>query len=56
MIAVILLTIILKQLLPYLIFAALAVGYVIIRHRSNISRILAREEPKVGQSWQQENS
>ena len=55
-IAVILLAIILKQPLPYLIFASLAGGYVIIRHRSNISRILAGEEPKVGQSLQQENS
>ncbi len=55
-IAVILLAIILKQPLPYLIFATLAGGYVIIRHRSNISRILAGEEPKVGQSLQQKNS
>ncbi len=55
-IAVILLAILLKQPLPYLIFATLAGGYVIIRHRSNISRILAGEEPKVGQSLQQENS
>ena len=36
--------------LPYIIFAALAGGYVIFRHRSNIQRLLAGEEPKIGQS------
>ncbi len=36
--------------LPYIIFAALAGGYVIFRHRSNIQRLLAGEEPKIGQT------
>ena len=35
---------------PYIIFAALAGGYVIFRHRSNIQRLLAGEEPKIGQT------
>ena len=52
-IAVILLAVILQQPLPYIIFAALAGGYVIVRHRSNIERILAGEEPKVGQRLQE---
>ena len=36
--------------LPYIIFAALAGGYVIFRHRTNIQRLLAGEEPKIGQT------
>ena len=36
--------------LPYIIFSALAGGYVIFRHRSNIQRLLKGEEPKVGQT------
>jgi acyl phosphate:glycerol-3-phosphate acyltransferase len=52
-IAVILLAIILQQPLPYIIFAALAGGYVILRHRSNIQRIIAGEEPKLGQKLQE---
>jgi acyl phosphate:glycerol-3-phosphate acyltransferase len=52
-IAVILLAIILQQPLPYIIFATLAGGYVIIRHRSNIERIIAGEEPKLGQKLQE---
>lgn len=36
--------------LPYIIFAALAGGYVVYRHRSNIQRLLAGEEPKIGQT------
>ncbi len=35
---------------PYIIFAALAGGYVILRHRTNIQRLLAGEEPKIGQT------
>jgi glycerol-3-phosphate acyltransferase PlsY len=35
---------------PYLFFAALAGLYVIIRHRSNIQRIMAGTEPRIGQT------
>jgi acyl phosphate:glycerol-3-phosphate acyltransferase len=49
-IAVIILAILLQQPLPYIIFASLAGGYVIVRHRTNIERIIAGEEPKLGQS------
>ncbi|MCU0537996.1 MAG: glycerol-3-phosphate 1-O-acyltransferase PlsY [Hydrococcus sp. Prado102] len=48
-IAVNLLMIFLKQPIPYILFAALAGIYVIVRHSSNISRILAGTEPKIGQ-------
>jgi glycerol-3-phosphate acyltransferase PlsY len=48
-IAVNLLMIFLKQPVPYILFAALAGIYVIVRHSSNISRILAGTEPKIGQ-------
>lgn len=40
---------ILQQPTPYLIFAALAGIYVIIRHRSNITRLLAGVEPQIGE-------
>ncbi len=49
-IALNLLAIFLDGSLPYIIFAALAGGYVIFRHRSNIQRLLAGEEPKIGQT------
>lgn len=48
-IAVNFLTIYLKQPIPYILFAALAGIYVIVRHSSNLSRILAGTEPKIGQ-------
>ena len=48
-IAVNLLMILLHQPLPYCLFAAIAGIYVIIRHRSNISRLLTGTEPKIGQ-------
>lgn len=48
-IAVIILAVVLQLPLPYIIFASVAGGYVILRHRANIGRILAGEEPKVGQ-------
>jgi len=48
-IAVSLFMILFKQPLPYLIFAIAAGIYVIWRHRSNIQRIIAGTEPKVGQ-------
>lgn len=47
------LMILLKQPLPYLIFAGFAGVYVIYLHRSNISRLLAGSEPKIGQKLQQ---
>jgi acyl phosphate:glycerol-3-phosphate acyltransferase len=52
-IAVIILAILLQQPLPYIIFASLAGGYVIVRHRTNIQRIIAGEEPKLGQKLQE---
>jgi glycerol-3-phosphate acyltransferase PlsY len=55
-IAVIILMIFLKQPLPYLIFAGIAGIYVIVRHRSNISRLLAGDEPKIGNKLQQEEA
>lgn len=36
--------------IPYLIFAVIAAAYVIIRHRSNIDRIIAGTEPRIGQT------
>lgn len=38
----------LSQPWHYVIFATLAGGYVILRHRTHIQRILAGEEPKLG--------
>ena len=49
-IALNLLAIFIDGSLPYIIFSALAGGYVIFRHRSNIQRLLKGEEPKVGQT------
>lgn len=40
--------------LPYLLFSIIAGGYVIFRHRTNIQRILAGTEPKIGQKLPQE--
>lgn len=48
-IAVNILTVALRPPLPYIIFVALAGVYVILRHRSNIERLLAGTEPKIGQ-------
>ena len=48
-IAVNVLMIVLKQPLPYQIFAAVAGIFVIWRHRSNIQRLLAGTEPQFGQ-------
>ncbi|MGY6528487.1 MAG: glycerol-3-phosphate 1-O-acyltransferase PlsY [Cyanobacterium sp.] len=36
--------------IPYLTFALLAGLYVIIRHRSNIQRLMAGKEPRIGQA------
>lgn len=48
-IAVSLLMLVLGQPLPYLLFAIAAGIYVIVRHRSNIQRLFAGTEPKIGQ-------
>ncbi|NES72857.1 MAG: glycerol-3-phosphate 1-O-acyltransferase PlsY [Okeania sp. SIO2D1] len=45
--------IILGQPLPYLLFSGIAGVYVIWRHQSNIQRLLAGEEPKLGQRLSQ---
>jgi glycerol-3-phosphate acyltransferase PlsY len=44
--------VLLHQPLPYLLFALLAGIYVILRHRSNIQRLLAGTEPQLGQTSQ----
>ena len=54
-IAVNLLMIILNQPIPYLIFGGLAGAYVIIRHKTNIQRLLAGTEPQIGQTLQENN-
>jgi len=43
-----------KEPLPYLIFAIAGGVYVIWRHRSNIERLLAGTEPKIGEKLQTE--
>lgn len=48
-IAVPLLMIIMGQPLPYQLFAGVAGLYVILRHQSNIQRLLAGTEPQIGQ-------
>jgi glycerol-3-phosphate acyltransferase PlsY len=53
-IAVSVLMILFKQPLPYQLFAGGAGIYVIWRHRSNIQRILAGDEPQIGQPLPQE--
>lgn len=49
-IAVNILMVAFNQPLPYEIFAAIAGLYVILRHKSNIQRLLAGIEPKIGQA------
>lgn len=39
-----------NQPVPYVIFAALSGLYVVLRHRTNIQRLLAGIEPKIGQA------
>jgi glycerol-3-phosphate acyltransferase PlsY len=53
-IAVNILMLVLQQPLPYILFAALAGIYVVIRHRSNIGRLLAGTEPQIGKTIQSE--
>ncbi|MBW4556351.1 MAG: glycerol-3-phosphate 1-O-acyltransferase PlsY [Trichormus sp. ATA11-4-KO1] len=48
-IAVSILMVILRQPLPYVLFGIAGGLYVILRHRSNIERLLAGTEPKIGQ-------
>ena len=48
-VAVSLLMILLHQPIPYIIFAGICGAYVIFRHQSNIKRLLAGTEPKIGQ-------
>ncbi|WP_315861642.1 glycerol-3-phosphate 1-O-acyltransferase PlsY [[Limnothrix rosea] IAM M-220] len=55
-IAVMILMIVLQKPLPYIIFGVLASMYVIVRHRSNIERIFAGTEPKLGKKFSQGNS
>ncbi|WP_398339576.1 glycerol-3-phosphate 1-O-acyltransferase PlsY [[Leptolyngbya] sp. PCC 7376] len=54
-IAVMVLMIIFQKPLPYILFGVFASAYVIIRHRSNIERIFAGTEPKIGKKLSQEN-
>ena len=49
-IAVNILMVVLNQPLPYCVFAAVAGLYVILRHKTNIQRLLAGNEPKIGQA------
>lgn len=53
-IAVSFLMILLGQPLPYQLFAGAAGLYVLLRHKSNIQRILAGTEPRLGQPLPQE--
>ena len=53
-IAVFILMLLLHQPLPYVLFAVAGGLYVILRHRSNIERLLAGTEPKLGQNLQVE--
>jgi glycerol-3-phosphate acyltransferase PlsY len=48
-IAVSIFMIIFQQPLPYILFGIVGGLYVIVRHRSNIERLLAGTEPKIGQ-------
>jgi acyl phosphate:glycerol-3-phosphate acyltransferase len=48
-IAVSMVMVLLQQPLPYILFGIAGGLYVILRHRSNIERLLAGTEPKIGQ-------
>ncbi|MEB3288296.1 MAG: glycerol-3-phosphate 1-O-acyltransferase PlsY [Leptolyngbya sp.] len=50
--AAIALMIVTQQPLAYVLLAMLGGGYVILRHRGNIQRLLAGTEPRIGQSAQ----
>jgi acyl phosphate:glycerol-3-phosphate acyltransferase len=49
-IAVNILMLVMHQPLAFSVFAALAGGYVILRHKTNIQRLMAGNEPKIGQA------
>ena len=49
-IAVNILMVILDQPLSFCLFALIAGLYVILRHKTNIQRLLAGSEPKIGQA------
>lgn len=53
-IAVNVLMVVLGQPLPYLLFSGIAGAYVIWRHQSNIKRLIAGTEPRIGQKLQPE--
>jgi glycerol-3-phosphate acyltransferase PlsY len=55
-IAVMGLMVLVNQPLPYILFAILGGSYVIFRHRSNIQRLLAGTEPRLGQSGSEPSS
>ena len=46
----------LNQPLPYCLFGVTAGVYVTFRHRTNIIRIFAGTEPRIGQKLRQEGS
>jgi acyl phosphate:glycerol-3-phosphate acyltransferase len=52
-VSVIVSMIVFAQPLPYLLFAIAGGGYVIWRHRSNIQRLIAGTEPKLGQKLEE---
>lgn len=51
-----LLMLVFHQPLPYLLFALAGGIYVIVRHRSNIERLIAGTEPRIGQKLASEES
>jgi acyl phosphate:glycerol-3-phosphate acyltransferase len=53
-IAVSILMVLLHQPLPYILFGVIAGLYVVVRHRTNIQRLLAGTEPKIGQKLEVE--
>lgn len=55
-IAVTILMLLFQQPLPYVLFAGLAGLYVIVRHRSNIQRLLAGTEPQLGKKLESAGS
>jgi glycerol-3-phosphate acyltransferase PlsY len=49
-IAVNILMLVMHQPVAFSVFAAVAGGYVILRHKTNIQRLMAGNEPKIGQA------
>lgn len=49
-IAVNILMLVMHQAVAFSVFAAVAGGYVILRHKTNIQRLMAGNEPKIGQA------